>query len=141
MDFSPESREEKRLNYNWPVWFADIHTDGLSQGQMVDICSNGAAFTCYADKCPNAGQTVTARFSVPRYNDDDSFDLANFVRQGQVARVDEVSTFVRKVAFTFAEPLPFKPGEVTDTEALLVDEDFGIGTAEMDEKVESVVAE
>jgi hypothetical protein len=43
--------------------------------------------------------------------------MTNFTRFGHVCRVDDVNNFVRRVAFQFAEPLPFKPGEQTDSEA------------------------
>jgi hypothetical protein len=79
---------------------------------MHDISSKGAAFTCYTDdSCPYSGQQITARFSVPRFGPDDSFDMANFTRSAHVCRIDEMNNFVRRVAIRFAEPLPFKPGE------------------------------
>ena len=107
-----ERRTEKRLRYHWPIWFAEDFRDGLSQGQMLDISSSGAAFTCYADNsCPYAGQEITARFSVPRFGPDDSFDMANFTRSARIYQVDDVNDFSRRVAIQFAEPLPFKPGE------------------------------
>jgi hypothetical protein len=111
-----ERRSETRLRYNWPVWFAENFNEMLIQGQMVDVSSGGAAFTCYADKCPFPGQALTARFSVPRYGDDDSFNMHNFIRSGHVCRVEQVSPFVRRVAVQFAQPLPFKPGQSQDTE-------------------------
>jgi hypothetical protein len=110
-----ERRTEKRLRYNWPVWFAEDYNDMLSQGQMVDISSGGAAFTCYADNCPAAGDRITARFSVPRYEESDSFDLESFIREGNICRVEELSPFVRRVALQFAQPLPFRPGENENT--------------------------
>lgn len=113
---------EQRLSYNWPVWFAEDFNDELSQGQMVDIASDGASFTCYADKCPYIGQHVTARFSVPRYGADNSFDLENFVRSGKIFSITETAPFVRSVSLQFSEPLPFKPGEIDDTEALETEE-------------------
>lgn len=122
-DFA-ERRREKRLRYNWPIWFAEDYNDVLAQGQMVDISSGGAAFTCYADKCPYQGENITARFSVPRYGEYESFDLENYIRNGRVCRIDEVSPFIRRIAVQFAEPLPFKPGEITDTEALETTETF-----------------
>jgi len=115
-----ERRGEARLRYNWPIWFAEDYNDSLIQGQMVDISSGGAAFTCYADRCPRAGDYITARFSVPRYDSGDSFDLANFMRSGHIRRVEELSPFVRRVAVQFGEALPFRPGEIDDTEALAV---------------------
>lgn len=111
MDSSDDRRREKRLRYSWPVWFAENYNDILSQGQMVDVSSNGAAFTCYADKCPFTGQNITTRFSIPRHGSDEPFDMENFVRNGDICRIDQVSPFIRRVAVRFAEPLPFKPAE------------------------------
>lgn len=112
MNDNNERRNEQRLRYHWPVWFAEDFSEVLSQGQMVDVSSQGAAFTCHHDSnCPIPGQQVTARFSVPRFGQDDSFDMANFTRAGRVCRVDNVNDFVRRVAVQFAEPLPFRPGE------------------------------
>ncbi|MHC4645270.1 MAG: PilZ domain-containing protein [Planctomycetota bacterium] len=117
MNENTDRRTEQRLRYHWPVWFAEDFNGLLSQGQMVDVSSKGAAFTCYADdNCPCPGQHVTARFSVPRYGPGDSFDMADFTRAGHICRVEDVSGFTRRVAMQFAEPLPFKPGEQSDSE-------------------------
>jgi len=103
---------EQRLCYHWPIWFAHDLNDDLSQGQMVDLSSRGAAFTCYADdRCPHPGQYLTARFSIPQYGRDNSFDMVDFVRAGCVCRVDGVNSALRRVAIQFAEPLPLRPGE------------------------------
>ena len=112
MDTNTERRTEQRLRYQWPVWFAEDFNDVLAQGQMVDVSSQGAAFTCHADEeCPYPGRTITARFSIPRFSDTDSFEMASFTRSGRVCRVDEVNRFLRKAAIQFTEPLPFRPGE------------------------------
>ena len=112
MDKNMERRLEQRLRYHWPVWFAEDFNDTLAQGQMVDVSSGGAAFTCHADKnCPHPGQELTARFSVPCFADEDAFDMASFTRLGHVCRVEEVNSFLRRVAVQFSEPLPFQPGE------------------------------
>ena len=92
---------------------------------MVDLSSSGAAFTCYSDSCPDAGEKITARFSVPRYGSNDSFDMENFIRDGEICRIDEVTPFVRRVAIQFGEPLPFKPGEDAEDEALVTEENSG----------------
>ena len=112
-----ERRKEERLRYNWPVWFAENFNDILTQGQIVDISSNGVAFTCYTDKCPQHGEKITARFSVPRHGDKNSFDMENFIRYGNICRIDSLSPFVRRVAVQFAESLPFKPAETDRTES------------------------
>ncbi len=115
MDNHDDRRIESRLRYHWPVWFAENYDEELSQGQMVDISSTAASFTCYADEhCPFPGQHVTARFSVPKYGEDDSFDMENYMRSGHVCRVDHVNSMLRRVAVHFAEPLPFRPGEQTE---------------------------
>ena len=117
MEKNSERRKERRLRYHWPVWFAEDFDEILLQGQMVDVSSQGAAFTCCNDQCcPYPGQDVTARFSVPQFDSDNSFGLASFTRTGKICRVDEVNGYIRRVAMQFAEPLPFKPGEQTDTE-------------------------
>ena len=112
MDKIMERRSEQRLSYHWPVWFAEDFDDSLLQGQMVDVSSGGAAFTCHAEgDYYYEGQELTTRFSIPCFGCDDSFEMANFVRSGRVCRVDNVNNFVRRIAVQFAEPLPFKPGE------------------------------
>jgi len=118
MEKTNERRTEQRLRYYWPIWFAEDPNEALAQGQMVDVSSRGAAFTCYADDgCPYPGQDITARFSVPQYGPDDSFDMANFTCSAHVCRVDNVNSFLRRIAVQFAEPLPFKPGEQDATES------------------------
>jgi hypothetical protein len=112
MKTTGERRTEQRLNYQWPIWFAQDINGDLSQGQMIDISSRGAAFTCYADdRCPYPGQHLTARFSIPQYDHDDAFDMVDFVRTGHVCRVDGVNHALRRVAIQFSEPLPLRPGE------------------------------
>ena len=118
MDEINERRREQRLRYHWPIWFAEDFNETLCQGQMVDVSSAGAAFTCHADEnCPYPGQQVTTRFSVPCFGPEDSFDIANFTRIGRICRVDNVNSFLRRVAIQFAEPLPFKPGEQAGSES------------------------
>jgi len=118
MDKTAERRKEQRLRYHWPIWYAEDYDQTLSQGQMVDVSSAGAAFTCYThESCPCPGQRLTARFSVPRFGAGDAFHMATFVRPGHVCRVDDIDRFLRRVAIRFAEPLPFKPGEQAGSEA------------------------
>ncbi len=118
MDEHNERRSEQRLRYHWPVWFAEDFNEALSQGQMVDGSSGGAAFTCHADEsCPYPGQEITARFSVPCFGPEGSFDMASFTRSGSICRVDNVNRFLRRVAVQFAKSLPFKPGEQADSES------------------------
>jgi len=117
MERIQERRTEQRLRYHWPIWFAEDFDGVLAQGQMVDLSSRAAAFTCYADQnCPQPGENITTRFSVPRFGAADSFDMADFIRTAKIYRVDQVNGFLRRVAIQFAEPLPFKPGEQVDGE-------------------------
>ena len=117
MEQTSERRKEQRLRYHWPIWFAEDFNETLSQGQMFDISSESAGFTCPVDTNLYQGQHVTARFSVPRFGHGDSFDMANFTRSGRICRVDEVNQFLSRVAIRFAEPLPFKPGEQAEGDA------------------------
>ena len=118
MNENTERRREQRLRYHWPIWFAEDFGDCLSQGQMVDISSAGAAFSCHADEtCPYPGQQLTTRFSVPRFAPGDSFDMASFTRLACTSRVDNINGFLRRIVVQFAEPLPFKPGEQADSDA------------------------
>lgn len=112
MENTPERRGEKRLRYYWPVWFAEDFDAELLQGQMIDVSSSGAAFTCRGE-CGwvHPGRQVTARFSVPRYGPDESFGVANFIRPGHICRVEHINSQLRRVAIQFFEPLPFRPGE------------------------------
>ncbi len=118
MEMTNERRREQRLRYHWPVWFAEDFNNALTQGQMVDVSSGGAAFTCYVNEnCPSPGQEIVTRFSVPRFGEDDSFDMASFIRNGRVCRIDHLNNYLRKVAIQFVQPLPFKPGEQAESEA------------------------
>ena len=111
MENNSERRKEKRLRYHWPVWFAEDFDGVIFHGQMIDICSDAACFTYQADEnCPYMGQELTTRFSVPCFDEDDGFDMANFVRSARVFRIDEVSNYIRRIAIQFSESLPFKPG-------------------------------
>ncbi len=117
MESADERRREKRLHYSWPLWFAENFNEMLTQGQMFDVSSGGAAFTCYShEQCPYQGQNLTARFSIPRFSDNDGFEMGNFTRQATVQRVDHINDMVRKVAITFSMPLPFQPGHQGENE-------------------------
>ena len=110
-----ERRSEKRFRYHWPVWFAKDFNEELTQGQMVDVTSKSAAFTCYKDQCPSSGEHITTRFSVPKYGIDNSFDMASFTRKGRIHRVDETNPFLYRIVVLFSEHLPFKPGQQQDS--------------------------
>jgi hypothetical protein len=107
-----ERRTEQRLRYQWPIWFAENKDCEITQGQMVDISSKSAAFNCYNDRGHQyIGQHILSRFSIPRYDTDDSFDIMNFTRWGQICRIENINPFMRRIAIRFSEPLPIKPGE------------------------------
>ena len=118
MEKNTERRKEQRLRYHWGIWFAEDFNDRLCQGQMVDVSSSGAAFTCRNyEFSPYQGQHLTARFSVPKFGAEESFDMADFTRSCCVCRVEDVNKFLRRIAIQFAEPLPFTPGEQAGSEA------------------------
>jgi len=120
MKCTKEQRKEQRLQYDWPIRYARDFGEALCMGQMVDVSSNYAAFTCRADEnCPYPGQQVRAMFSVPRFGRSSNYDMASYNRQGQIYRIDKVNEFIKKVVIQFAKPLYFKPGEqgVSESEA------------------------
>ena len=121
MDRHNELRTENRLLYRWPVWFTDESTGELMQGQMVDISSEAAAFTCYTyEICLFPSQQITVHFSVPLCGLGGSFAVRNFIRSGQTYRIDQVNKVLHRVTAQFTEPLPFRPGEQTCNEADMI---------------------
>ena len=112
MEANADRRAEQRLRYHWPVWFAEDFDGVLTQGQMADISSTAAAFTCYTHEWePYPGQEITARFGVPRNAPEEAFEVADFVRTGHVRRVDNVNRHLWRIALQFTEPLPLRPAE------------------------------
>ena len=111
-------RGEQRLHYHWPVWFAEDFEQMLSQGQMADLGSSSAAFTCSADKHLYPGQSITARFSVPVYGENESFDVECYVRTGTICRVDQINPCILRITMQFAEALPFKPGKQRESKSV-----------------------
>jgi len=120
MDRTEERRSEKRLQYKWPVWFAEDLGRTLSQGLMLDISSGGMAFSCNADEhCPHPDQQITTQFSIPRFGDEDSCDMTSFKRTGRVRQVDNISSSTRRVAVKFDQPLSFKPSKLAAVNQML----------------------
>lgn len=112
MDQARNRRREARLEYQWPVWFAEDFKQMLSEGLMVDVSSGGLAFKCNADEnCPKVGQKLATRFSIPRFEEDDSSAITSFTRTGYVLRVEKINTALCLVAIQFDEPLSLKPCE------------------------------
>jgi hypothetical protein len=121
MDRHNELRTEHRLLYQWPIWFTDEATGVFTQGQMVDISSEAAAFTFYPCEISLfPSQYITVHFSVPICGLGGSFAVRNFTRSGFACRIDPVSKILHRVTTQFAEPLPFRPGEQTCNEAEMI---------------------
>ncbi len=107
-----ERRNEARLRYHWPVWFTQEHHDDVDQGQMVDVSSVAAAFTCpNTYQGPYPYQQIKTRFSIPLIGPDDSFEMRDFIRDATVKRVEQISHNLHRVVVAFHEPLPVRPGE------------------------------
>ena len=112
MDNSGEQRAEERLAYDWPIWFGEDFEKAQFAGQMVNVSSKVAVFTCHADKKhPYEGQELTLRFSVPRFGPGGEFNKVAFTKSGRICRVEDEDEVLRRVAVQFDEPLFFKPGE------------------------------
>ena len=112
MDEARERRIEARLRYQWPVWFAEDFAKAVSQGLMIDVSSGGMAFTCDVhESCPQRGQRLITRFSIPRLEADEFSDMTSFTRTARVCRVEKVNRSLCRVAVQFDEPLSLKPCE------------------------------
>ena len=111
MDNAQERRFESRLAYHWPIWYADTGSEEVAQGQMIDVSSQAASFACCDGFIPYEDQWVTARFSVPRYGEDQSFQLMDIVRTGHILRIEQISANRNRVVMQFHQCLDFKPGE------------------------------
>jgi hypothetical protein len=110
MEEPQNKRTEERLCYRWPVLFARDFTEAVSDGVMTDVSSGGISFLCKADdNCPQVDQELALRFSIPRFEDDDSSDMMSFTRTGRVLRIEIYSNSLRQVAIQFNEPLTLKP--------------------------------
>ncbi len=106
-----DRRTEKRLHRRCPVWYGKKDGSDYSPGVMMDVCSQGMAFTCYSEQsCPVLGEEINARFSVPRLSRD-GVDDNTFNRISRICRVDKTNGYLNKIAVQFAERLPFKPAE------------------------------
>lgn len=111
MEQSQNRRFEERLRYHWPIWYADAGDEQVVQGQMIDVSSQAASFTCANNFTPYEDQWVTARFSVPQYSEDQSFQMTDCIRTGHISRIERMSNHMNRIVMQFHQPLDFKPGE------------------------------
>jgi hypothetical protein len=112
METSAESRFEQRLTYRWPVCFSEDLAQGLFQGLMVDISSGGIAFTYKADQCClEVGQSLTVRFSLPRFDEQDPGATVGIMRTGRIRWATPAEPGTLKVGLQFDTPLSLKPAE------------------------------
>jgi len=119
MDHSDERREEKRLDYRWPVWFSEDFTETMAQGLMVDISSGGIAFDCDPDGVRHPeGRHLTVRFSIPRFEGDDPTATVSITRTGHVCRAQQIAGGAWRVAVEFETPLALRPAEVSTLSSL-----------------------
>ena len=122
MDQDSDRRQEKRLEYRWPVWFSEDFAQAMSQGLMVDISSGGIAFDCPADGMPpQAEQHLTVRFSIPRFQGDDPTATVSITRTGRICRVEQTESDSYRVAIEFDTPLALRPSEVSSLSSMCRD--------------------
>lgn len=120
MDGSKERRKEQRLHCRWPVWFTEGPGKTLYSGQMLDISSQGVAFTCCPEKgFPHPGQEVTTHFNIPHFGSDDACDMTTFTRVSHIYRVDAINKSISRVAVQFDEPLDFTPSKLKAVNLML----------------------
>ncbi len=118
MDMIDERRQEERLDYRWPVWFSEDTDHGMTQGLIVDVSSGGVAFHCgRGSRCPQSGQHLTVRFSVPRFESHDPTATVSVTRRGEVRRVEEAAHGQSRIAVEFDCPIPIRPAELVSLNA------------------------
>ena len=119
MSDGPERRTEERLQHKWPVMFSEDFTQRVDQGLMVDISSGGIAFDCNTENyVPQPGQTLTVKFSLPRFDEADTEAMVSITRTGRICRIDNVNASVCRVAIQFDKPLTLKPYELANIELM-----------------------
>ncbi len=120
MDQSNERRQEKRLGYQWPVWFSEDFAETLCQGLMNDVSSGGIGFSCGPnDGCLREGQHLTVRFSIPRFEGDDPTATISITRTGEVRRIERTEEGLCRVGVEFDIPLALRPAEVSSLNAMV----------------------
>jgi len=120
MDLTDDRRKEPRLRCRWPVWFTEGLGKTFYRGRMLDISSEGVAFTCQPEKkFPRLGQEVTTHFNVPRLGSDDASDMTTFTRISHIYRIDRLDEKSSRIAVHFDEPLNFKPGKLKAVNLML----------------------
>jgi hypothetical protein len=99
--------------------FSEDFTQRVDQGLMVDISSGGIAFDCSTDKfVPQPGQTLTVKFSLPRFDEKDTEAVVSITRSGRVCRIENIGASVCRVAIQFDKPLTLKPCELANIELM-----------------------
>ena len=107
-----DRRSEQRLHYRCPIRYAPNTKEKFGSGKMRDVSSGGMAFTCrISENYLQPDREIITRFSVPRFNQDGSFDTISMARMGHIRRVDKIESSLYYVAMQFAQPLTFKPAE------------------------------
>jgi hypothetical protein len=104
MDTESDRREEKRLQYSWPLWFGYNETGEFLRGQVVDLSSNIVSFTIPENRSPRPGSHVLTRFSYPLASEV-QFDMASYYDWSEVIRVDQAWDGKTRVAMRLHQSL------------------------------------
>ena len=103
-----DKRKAERSHYDVQVCFGAEPDQTNSKGQMVDISSSGMAFRCPADEnCPQTGQHLVTRFSIPNFEREASSEKTDFMRNASVVRVNNIDDNLRLIAVQFEKAPPF----------------------------------
>ena len=112
MNSMTERRRERRLYFDWPVWFSTGHGSILFHRRMIEVTSKSMAFSCSADEdYPPCGQKIKAQFSVPIKDSEGRVGSRCVIQEGYVIRVDEQPNRSHRVVVEFSTPLPFEPAK------------------------------
>ncbi|MHC4122038.1 MAG: hypothetical protein ACYSSI_00560 [Planctomycetota bacterium] len=103
-----ERRKEQRLYCKEQILFVYGFMLTSSGGQLVDVSSCWAAFTCSLNAAPpGIGETMLVRLKIPHPNS----GATDFARRAYTRRVDNIDNSSYRIVIQFAKPLPYKPVE------------------------------
>jgi len=120
MDSSTEQQYEQRLPYRWPIWFGEDTTQAVYPALMEDVSSGGIAFAYNASDCRlHEGQQLMVRFSIPRFDQQDSgAAVVGVTRTGRVRWTALGAGGTCRAGLQFDTPLSLKPAEEAALAAL-----------------------
>ncbi|MHA2033387.1 MAG: hypothetical protein ACW99Q_28785 [Candidatus Kariarchaeaceae archaeon] len=81
------------------------------QGQMINISSTHAAFTCDPRFNPDPKDVLVVQINVPKFISKDNYEKRDYTRFCTIFRLGKMDLSLNLIVVKFTAPLPFRPGE------------------------------